>query len=495
MAINFCLSQYRPAISCKQIAADDHDVSNLISSNPQKLRRGFRVEHFINPPIEIIVRFPSCVDVSHIVLGLRSGPQQVSAVKLFSEYPRINGKRKWDFQFIGKCENVNSRKVHFQNSHYTPREPFTKTLVNSDVSLESDVLRLTLKSDINISSIQKLKVCLTKIANSGVAVLAELQVWGQPSRVCDAKLIENIFNISYPSQPSEASAEENHVKSTTSSESIETVDSGDVPSEFLDSITHEIMSLPMVLPSGNIVDQQTIEKWKNAQEIYGRTAVDPFTGIPFHGENHPVFNAALKARIDEFLVKKCLNVPRSIGTHENIRHKVYKSSLYSNNPSNSKVQSGIVEWNSQPGLKTLAQEKPRGIRESVKDGDKKKSHTAAPLLKTIDILNHDHQGASSYDELPLEKICEAKRKESLKAALEDILGTVRRFTNFSKAEEPQRAKCIACSCEFAHSTFQLPCTHIICRSCMTSKLKTSSSPACNACNTAFTSESVERVFL
>ena len=52
----------------------------------------------------------------------------------------------------------------------------------------------------------------------------------------------------------------------------------EIPSEFLDSITYDIMSVPMVLPSGYCVDRSTLEKLSNSDALCGRAPSDPFTG-------------------------------------------------------------------------------------------------------------------------------------------------------------------------------------------------------------------------
>lgn len=50
------------------------------------------------------------------------------------------------------------------------------------------------------------------------------------------------------------------------------------PSKFLDSITYEIMLLPMILPSGHCVDKSTIHRLALNDNSYGRPPTDPFTG-------------------------------------------------------------------------------------------------------------------------------------------------------------------------------------------------------------------------
>jgi hypothetical protein len=55
---------------------------------------------------------------------------------------------------------------------------------------------------------------------------------------------------------------------------------------------------------GKAVDRTTVEKCTEAQAAYGGPARDPFTGAPYRERLGPVFNAALKSRIDRFLLGK-----------------------------------------------------------------------------------------------------------------------------------------------------------------------------------------------
>jgi hypothetical protein len=52
----------------------------------------------------------------------------------------------------------------------------------------------------------------------------------------------------------------------------------EVPGEFLDKITYEVMQIPMLLPSGHCVDRSTVERLGNHDALYGRPPTDPFTG-------------------------------------------------------------------------------------------------------------------------------------------------------------------------------------------------------------------------
>jgi hypothetical protein len=55
-----------------------------------------------------------------------------------------------------------------------------------------------------------------------------------------------------------------------------------IPDRFLDEITCEVMTLPMLLPSGHFVDRSTLDKLHHTDSTYGRPPSDPFTGIKIY---------------------------------------------------------------------------------------------------------------------------------------------------------------------------------------------------------------------
>ena len=95
------------------------------------------------------------------------------------------------------------------------------------------------------------------------------------------------------------------------------------PSEFLDSITHCLMLLPMTLPSGHHVDRSTLGKCQDSFAAWGGQPRDPFTGKLFSERVKPVFNAGLKSRIDSFLLnsesREFSSTGRTLGSAQRIK--------------------------------------------------------------------------------------------------------------------------------------------------------------------------------
>jgi len=74
----------------------------------------------------------------------------------------------------------------------------------------------------------------------------------------------------------------------------------DPPQDFLDSITEEVMEMPMTLPSGHTVDRSTLDKCTDHFASWGGPPRDPYTGKLFCKGSEPVFNPGLKSRIDRW---------------------------------------------------------------------------------------------------------------------------------------------------------------------------------------------------
>ena len=74
------------------------------------------------------------------------------------------------------------------------------------------------------------------------------------------------------------------------------------PAWLLDSVTHDVMKLPVLLPSGNWVDQSTIVKWRKESKIWSRGLTDPFTGNEINYE--PNIDAQKRQKIAEYMLSQ-----------------------------------------------------------------------------------------------------------------------------------------------------------------------------------------------
>lgn len=148
----------------------------------------------------------------------------------------------------------------------------------------------------SIKSIDVIKIVIQDTKLRRAPVLKKLEVWGIPSFRNSREDIDIIKKL-WLAQPSSLQLKIPKGK-------LADVDpSFIIPEDFLDSITNELLVMPFILPSGNIIDETTMQKHNKHEEMYGRLPSDPFTGMVYRSESQPRFNESLKVRLDEFKLR------------------------------------------------------------------------------------------------------------------------------------------------------------------------------------------------
>ncbi|XP_070657299.1 RING finger protein 37 isoform X2 [Bos indicus] len=334
MVINLCLPQFRPRIYCNKISADGYEVENLISEDLTKRSHGFRTEYFIKPPVYVTVSFPFSVEICRINIDLSAGGgQNVTGLEMYTsalssgaswntpecrtpdpDEPSIPDKEA--FTLVGKVLLKNQSQVVFSHRGFKARPPFGPV----EATLPSPAVvaqELWNKGALSLSHVAHLKICITHVTGGGVPCIKRLEVWGQPAKTCSQEVIDSVLLVASESLPQDLSLQapalpmESDCDSGGQSEGQQAPSSlqelaeviRDIPEEFLDPITLEIMPFPMLLPSGKVIDQSTLEKCNRSEATWGRVPSDPFTGVAFTPHSQPLPHPSLKARIDHFLLQ------------------------------------------------------------------------------------------------------------------------------------------------------------------------------------------------
>lgn len=152
----------------------------------------------------------------------------------------------------------------------------------------------------SVQSIKVLKITIIDTNLRRPPVIKKIEVWGSPSRENAKDDVATIRRLWFVP---EAKAAAQDLGVTSDGSRGDNNDIFQVPEDFLDSITNELLVMPFILPSGNIIDESTMEKHNKHEEIYGRLPSDPFTGLTYTIDSFPKFNESLKARLDEFKLK------------------------------------------------------------------------------------------------------------------------------------------------------------------------------------------------
>lgn len=151
-----------------------------------------------------------------------------------------------------------------------------------------------------ITNVNTFKISIFGTKNGRAPVIKFIEIWGTPSSSNSPLEINQLFKLYNGVKEQKACRLQTKLEAGNKKC---TLQSFEIPDDFIDAITCEIINIPMILPSGNVVDILTIEKCKNNEEKLGRLPSDPFTGLIYTSKNQPLFNAALKSRIDEFKLK------------------------------------------------------------------------------------------------------------------------------------------------------------------------------------------------
>ncbi|XP_071077878.1 RING finger protein 37 isoform X2 [Desmodus rotundus] len=334
MVINLCLPQFRPRICCNKISADGYEVENLVSEDLTKRSRGFRTEYFIKPPVHVTVSFPFDVEICRVNVDLTArGGQNVTGLEMYtsasSSRASWNAPECWTlgpaepsipdkeaFTLVGKVLLKNQSQVVFSHRGFKARPPFASV----EATLPSPAVvaqELWNKGTLSLNHVAHLKICITHVTGSGIPCIKRLEVWGQPAKTCSQEVMDSVLLVASESLPQDLALQaptlpmesdcdpgaqpEGQQAPCSLQELAEVIP--DVPEEFLDPITLEIMPCPMLLPSGKVIDQSTLEKCNRSEATWGRVPSDPFTGVAFTPHSQPLPHPSLKARIDHFLLQ------------------------------------------------------------------------------------------------------------------------------------------------------------------------------------------------
>lgn len=92
--------------------------------------------------------------------------------------------------------------------------------------------------------------------------------------------------------------------------------SDEIPSEFIDDITQEMIRVPVRLPSSKIIDKSTLDRYVAEQKVLK----DPFTNLPIDDKSKLVLDDKLKTKIDRYILdKQILSLPTNSSSNNNKR--------------------------------------------------------------------------------------------------------------------------------------------------------------------------------
>lgn len=170
-----------------------------------------------------------------------------------------------------------------------------------------------------LANVQVISIIIRDTQFKRSPVIRKIELFGSPSNSNSIEENEEILKLM--TTPDEKKTEKK-ITSSCNKQPDEFPKEFEIPEEFLDSITHALLTMPFVLPCGVIVDETTIDRYNRSEEMNGRLPCDPFTGVMYKSDSHPMFDASLKMRLDLFKLHHSheidvKNSSRTVGKREN----------------------------------------------------------------------------------------------------------------------------------------------------------------------------------
>lgn len=447
MLINFLHPRLKPIIECGTLTSEGYEIGNLISEDYESFQKGFLAERFVSGPIILTIKFICPVTLKSITIWPKVGSQRSAGFELSSlKSTNITGNDEDNYSKFAtgvSRDDVDTVVFHKEGSYINIPQFGTS-------------FRRTFFRGRNHENIISLRLKIFK--SHFVAALKKIEIWGEPGYTCDWKTKKHVRRLWFQTlQRNEPEVSSFKDESVTLIECLPNLENVEIPEEFIDQITHEVMTLPVILPSGKMIDQRTLEKCQREEERWGRKPSDPFTGLVFTDTSKPVIDTHLKCKIDEFLLKhsnleQIKYMPRRLGSD---RESTFQSSSRTIQYTISKIIENPIP-------------------------SKRKSDNDSSSSKKIRICEE----RSVFDN-------KASNNESndLTKMLAKTLSNLPSFLSIPKSKSEERILCCI-QCSVLEQLYKFPCEHILCRSCTIQKQN-----YCTSCDKSFNFAEIQKIHL
>jgi len=326
--INLANCKLGSVICCDSVSNEEFPCHNLLVDG----EKGFMVEYFIRPPVTITVHLPFPVVLSKLSWDTTLGSQICT---LHEVYTARTGKAHAEKSCSRTCSVPTDMfwQVGRGMSERGSISFFNRRVTNNTTSQEG--LRLGCRENWNaLNMVTAVRIKILRTERNTVPCMRNLRIFGlSPGDQRFAKLEQELvkksetlfqdLNTGFNFFGGGAASSETSKVLCPEVLNTKLDPPCESPSEFLDSITHCLMVLPMTLPSGHHVDRTTLEKCQDSFAAWGGQPRDPFTGKLFTEKIKPVFNAGLKSRIDSFLLNintsEYSSAGRTLGSAQRIK--------------------------------------------------------------------------------------------------------------------------------------------------------------------------------
>lgn len=414
--INFLNPILTPTVECNAVADDSHPPENLLAADRRKADLGFMAYHVTKPPIHLEF---------HLICGI-----ELSCIKI---WPQIDSLKSTGFEvFVSRQTGPNAQFVKIANCFNLSENGVV--FVQSDADINADecvnaenfkVVRC-FRTARMIRTMRCIRICIRQ-TNRCVPVMKRIEIWGRIAPSETEKMAQKVLALWQEfNRPAEPSIKEKSDEAP--SECVVDIDHR-IPEHYLDAITYEIMSLPMVLPSGKTIDNSTLTKHNLQEEKWGRMPSDPFTGLMLTQSRKAILNTLLKSQIDKFLLE------------------------------NDHLQE--IRGTARTVASTLANSKRRRSLDALGE------YSNGPLRKLYRCETKTSEASAEPATKAITTTC-----TSLDDAVRRALRSTTRFSSQTSVNEKLEEKCCLCTTSDGTSAvlYQIKlCSHLICRTCLVEK--------------------------
>lgn len=282
----------KPKNSAKIFLRSKHDLHRNEIIILLLISNGFLADSLQRPPVDIYIRFPLNIDIKSIYFSPSIGHHRSTLIEFCVNHQRINEENSWLINPMNKSNLLPIRQLYFSRIiQILNEDTMVQRLELSDQDNEqsnANTMKYRFSSITHLINCSTIKLTIKRTHRFSSCALKYLQIWGILSNSIPLEFKTKLEQILFPPPPP--------LPPPPPSQS-----TSEIPSDFLDSLTCDLMLVPMLLPSGHLIDRSTLEKCIAEDTRWSRLPRDPFTLESFTELTQPVVAQQLKIRIDQFL--------------------------------------------------------------------------------------------------------------------------------------------------------------------------------------------------
>ena len=218
--VNFCL-QPLAKVTSSSVAADNYPVTNLVSTNPLARLRGFRVEHFIRPPVQLDFEFRLPVNIAYITIQPDLPPTSEMRLELAGSFHTSLISSNLTRICPGAVVKDNHAALVLENKSFKRGDGRAISISEENTTPSQDMGRFVrrggnclmgtapakqpLKHPAILQRLRQLRLTVSRVSGPKPVSLRSVEVWGTPSNSCSPVQL-NLLQTSLTGVPLQASA-------------------------------------------------------------------------------------------------------------------------------------------------------------------------------------------------------------------------------------------------------------------------------------------------